>query len=112
MRGWVVKYKDGTIISEWEFDKTFSYLPNQHEIEAVAMVHDNRHWVIPNKKHYFSQKQVSILLGLGGPKHDSQGAGGARLESRTIGYWEDGQKIKFTVKEATGEMRGPYVDEG
>jgi hypothetical protein len=111
MRGWVVKYKNGKVLTEWGFGQPFSHLPNPGDIEAVAIVYDKRHWVIPNKQHYFSQKQVSVLLGLGGPQHQ-QGMGQARIETRTIGYWEDGQQIKFTLNEATGEMRGPYVDEG
>lgn len=102
-RGWVVRYKSGRVIPEWEFGKPFSQLPVDEEIEAVALVLDNRHWVIPGKKHYFAQKRESIMLGRGM-------LGGRRVESRTIGYWEDGKKIKITVDENTGEIRGPYED--
>ncbi len=103
-RGWVVKYKDGTIIPEWEFGKPFSQLPKTKEIDAVAIVLNDRHWIIPGKQHYFAQKRESILMGAGGPVS-------RRIESRTIGYWENGKKIKITVDENTGEMRGPYEDE-
>jgi hypothetical protein len=102
-RGWVVKYKDGTVIPEWDFDRPFSQLPNVGDIESVAIVFEDRHWVIAGKKHYFSQKGESILVGPGF-------TGGQRLESRTIGYWEDGRRIKYTLNESTGEMRGPYDD--
>jgi hypothetical protein len=105
-RGWVVKYKDGSMIAEWQTTKLFSQLPNPGDIVAVAIVFGDRHWIIPEKQNYFSQKRESILFGTNGI------IGGRRLESRTIGYWEDGRKIKYTLNELTGEMRGPYEDEG
>jgi hypothetical protein len=104
-RGWVVKYKDGTVIPEWEFGRPFSQLPTNVEIEAVAIVLDDRHWVLAGKQHYFAQKRESILFGPSGF------LGGRRIESRTIGYWENGKKVKITVDENTGEMHGPYEDE-
>jgi len=104
-RGWVVKYKDGTIIPEWEYGKPFSQLPTDSEISAVALVLDDRHWVLSGKQHYFAQKRESMLFGVSGA------LGGRRIESRTIGYWEGGKKIKITVDENSGEMHGPYEDE-
>jgi hypothetical protein len=104
MRGWVVKYKSGDVIPEWEFGQGFSRLPEQNNIEAVAIVHrdTNRSWVISGKKHYFAQKQESLLCGAGG-------FFGRQIESRTIGYWEDGKKVLFTVNEATGVPDGPRL---
>jgi hypothetical protein len=104
-RGWVVKYKDGTIIPEWVFQKPFSQLPSPGDIDTVALVFEDRHWIIPEgKQHYFSQKGESVLFGTAGF------IGGRRVESRTLGYWEGGRKIKYTLNELTGEMRGPYED--
>jgi len=104
MRGWVVKYKDGQVIAEWDFGKPFSQLPNQNSIDAVAIVHrdTNRKWIISGKENYFAMKRESMLMGLGI-------SSGRRIESRTIGYWEDGKKVLFTVDELTGEPRGPYL---
>lgn len=106
-RGWVVKYIDDTIITEWEFQKPFSQLPNQNNIKAVAMVWENRHWVIPDKKHYFAQKSESVICGVG------RGfLGGPQIESRSIGYWDPelNSRVKYTVNEHTGEMSGPSED--
>jgi hypothetical protein len=107
MRGWVVKYKDDSIITEWDFCKPFSQLPDQNKIKAVALVWDNRHWVFPDQQHYYSQKRESILCGAGcGLK------GGNQIESRSIGYWdyELNTRVKYTVNEHTGELSGPYED--
>jgi hypothetical protein len=106
-RGWVVKYTDDSVITEWEFQKPFSQLPSQNDIKAVAIVWENRHWVIPDKKHYFAQKSESIICGVGGGF-----LGGPQIESRSIGYWDSelNTRVKYTVDEHTGEMRGPYED--
>lgn len=106
-RGWVVKYKDESVITEWEFGKPFSQLPNQSDIKAVAIVWDNRHWVIPDKQHYYAQKGESLLCGAG-----CGILGGRQIESRSIGYWDSelNTRVKYTVDEHTGEMYGPYED--
>jgi hypothetical protein len=106
-RGWVVKYNDGNVVTEWEFQKPFSQLPNQNDIKAVAIVWENRHWVIPDKKHYFAQKSESILCGAG-----CGVLGGRQVESRSIGYWDFAlnTRVKYTVNERTGEMSGPSED--
>jgi hypothetical protein len=104
-RGWVVKYKDGTVVPEWIFQRPFSQLPDIGEIDTVALVFEDRHWVLPkDKKFYFSQKGESVLFGTSGM------IGGRRIETRTLGYWEGDRKIKYTLNELTGEMYGPYDD--
>ena len=106
-RGWAVKYKDGSVIAEWNFGKSFSRLPNQRDIVSVALFHGDRHWVISGQQNYFAAKRESMLFGVTGF------TGGRRIESRTIGYWDDkGRKIQFTVNELTGEAQGPYLAEG
>lgn len=106
MRGWVVKYHDGTIITEWDFQNPFSLLPHQDEIKAVAIVWDNRHWVIPDKQKYYAQKRESILCGVG------IGIWGRQIENRSIGYWDEERsvRVKYTLDEHTGKLSGPYED--
>jgi hypothetical protein len=106
MRGWVVKYRDNPIpVTEWGFGKPFSQLPDQDLIEAVALVFDERSWVLRNKRNYFSAKAESALYTAAGEFQYKF------LENRTIGYWEDGKRVRLTVNEHTGEMYGPYTNE-
>lgn len=108
--GWVAKYKDGRIISEWDFDGTFSQLPDRNDISAVALVLDDRSWVIRNKQHYYASKgemlHVILHKGMSNPKVEIPKA--RILASMSIGYWENGRKVQMTVDTRTGEMHGPY----
>jgi hypothetical protein len=106
-RGWAVKYKNGSVVAEWVFGKPFSHLPNQLDIIDVGLFYGDRHWFIRGQKNYFAEKRESMLFGPSGV------IGFRRIESRTIGFWDDkGRKIKFTVNELTGEATGPYLAEG
>ena len=104
MRGWVVKYKNGKIIAEWEFSNVFRALPSQQDIESVALVWNiNKKWIFSNKKHYFEFKTGSMLLGYGG--------GYSEIISRSIGYWEDQfTKVTWTLQESTGELLQPLIE--
>lgn len=107
--GWVAKYNDGSIIPEWEFDGTFSQLPNQNSLAAVALVLDDRSWVLSGKKHYYAAKGEMLHVVLQKGRNPNVKIPPARvLANMSIGYWEDGKKIQITVDTRTGEMHGPY----
>lgn len=107
--GWVVQYKDGTVTPEWKFDGPFSQLPRRNEIEAVALVLDDRSWVIKGKEHYYAAKGESFHVIFRGRSDPSMKIPKIRtLDNMSIGYWEDGRRIQITVDTRTGEMHGPY----
>jgi len=108
--GWVVRYKDGTVMPEWEFDGPFSQLPRRNEIEAVALVLDDRSWVIKGKEHYYASKGESfhVVFSRGRPDPNMQIPKIRTLDNMSIGYWEDGRRVQITVDTRTGEMHGPY----
>jgi hypothetical protein len=111
MRGWVVKYKNGEIIPEWDFDEdSFRFLPKQNEIESVALYwtdhrgQNPKHWVFSNKKHYFEFKTASMLFGSVDPSKTFH------IVSRSVGYWENGKKVTWTLDEQSGQLSGPKVE--
>lgn len=110
--GWVVRYTDGTIISEWDCDETpFSRLPYQDQIDAVALVYGDRHWVIQGKKHYYAKKGESLYVGYVPPKAKKENIkipAARTIDNMSIGYWEGGQQIELTLDFHTGQLRGPY----
>jgi len=105
MRGWVVKYIDGEIISEWEFNQPFRFLPRQHEIQSVALFwNPKKYWVFSDKKHYFESKKGMFLMGVPSPE-------GGFIVSRSIGYYEGNKKVTWTVDESTGVLNEPEIQE-
>ena len=110
MRGWVVKYKDGEVISEWDFKESFRFLPRQQDIEAVALYWNDgkgnkKYWTFHNKKHYFESKRASMLFGAGNPQDTFH------IISRSIGYWENGKKVTWTLNEITGQLSDPKIED-
>jgi len=96
-RGWVVEYRDGTVI--YEDEMPWVKLPNKKEIRRVILKWEDRIWSFDDKKYYTVPKirgymDVSVR-GL------SQG-----IHSRTIGYYdtEERCKVYMRVEEATGRM--------
>lgn len=96
-RGWVVKYEDGTVQTEWDFRKNFSQLPELHNIVGMALVHDGKIWTIKGKRAYFAGKSWSAYLSFNASLPPT-------LETRYIGYWEEGKQITYKVDERTGKM--------
>jgi hypothetical protein len=104
-RGWVVKYKDGEVISEWDFNESFRFLPRQQDIQAVALYWDGKYWVFPDKRHYFETKRGCLMFGRPNP------SGAFSIVSRSIGYWEENKKVTWTLDETTGELSEPQIEE-
>lgn len=104
MRGWAVSYDDGEVISEWEFNKPFRYLPKQNNIKSVALFwSDDRYWIFPDKQYYFELKKMEIMI----PSYTPEPA----IVARSIGYYEGNKKITWTLNERTGEMLEPLIEE-
>lgn len=92
-RGWEVEYSDGTCVNE---DQTeWKKIPKKG-IKRLTLHFDGRRWDINGKLVYFQKKQASVVPGI----PDS-----FRVESRTIGYYEETSKVMYTVSEHTGQMK-------
>jgi len=92
-RGWEVEYVDGTTIREDQ--EEWKNIPKIGMIR-LTLHYDGRRWDIHNKIAYVQKKRGSAIPGV----PDS-----FRIESRSIGYYEDNKKIWYTVDEFTGRMR-------
>ena len=91
-RGWEVKYYDGTVINEEQAD--WKDIPKQG-IKRLTLHYDGRRWDIVDKAVYYQKKCASVIPGM----LDS-----FRIESRSIGYYEGGDRVLYTVDEHTGRM--------
>lgn len=92
-RYWEVEYSNGTIIKETQ--QEWKKVPKIN-IVRLTLHYDGRRWDLHNKAAYLQKKRGSVIPGI----EDS-----FQMESRSIGYYEDNQKIWFTVNEATGQMK-------
>lgn len=92
-RGWEVEYADGTTIRENQAD--WKDIPKVGIIR-LTLHYDGRRWDIHNKVAYVQKKRGSAIPG--DPKS-------FRIESRSIGYYEENKKIWYTVDEFTGRMK-------
>lgn len=92
-RGWEVEYKDGTKINEDRAE--WKDIPKLG-IKRLTLHYDGRQWDLVNKPVYFQKKTASVIPGI----PDS-----FQIEARTIGYYEDTNKIMYTVNEMTGRMK-------
>lgn len=91
-RGWEVEYEDGTTINE---DQTkWKEIPKAG-IKRLTLHHDGKQWNIENKPAYFQKKRASVIPNI---------PGSFRIESRTIGFYEEYNKVLYTVDELTGKM--------
>lgn len=91
-RGWVAEYADGTKISEDQTD--WKDIPKVG-IKRLTLHYDGRSWSMDNKLVYFQKKRASVIPNV---------PGSFRVEARTIGYYEDFNKVMYTVDEETGQM--------
>ena len=92
-RGWNVKYYDGTEIYEGE--EEWKNIP-KIGIKRLTLHFDGRRWDIVGKQTYFQKKHASVI---------PYTPGSFRVETRSIGYYEDVSKIMYTVDEYTGVMK-------
>jgi len=91
-RGWEVDLSDGTSINEDQMD--WKDVPKQG-ITRLTLHYDGRRWDINNKPEYIQRKRASVAPGM--PES-------FRIESRSIGYFDRGDKVLYTVDEYTGRM--------
>jgi hypothetical protein len=92
-RGWEAEYEDGTVINEDQ--AKWTEIP-KHGMKRLSLHYDGRQWDIVGKVVYFQKKQGSVIPNI----PDS-----FRIESRSIGYYEDTYKVFYTVDEHTGRMK-------
>lgn len=92
-RGWEAEYYDGTRVNEDQ--AKWKDIPKVG-IKRLILHYDGRQWVIEGKQVYFQKKRGSAI---------PQIPGSFRIESRTIGYYEDYNKVMYTVDEHTGKMQ-------
>lgn len=95
-KGWIVVYKDGSVI--YEDEMSWTRLPKRDQIKKVILKWESRMWTLEGKEHYtVPTKRGYIDVNLGGT---SQG-----IHSRTIGYYsvEDKCKVILRVNESTGQ---------
>ncbi len=96
-KGWVVQYKDGTVICEEEMP--WKKVPNKN-IKRVILKWEDRIWSFDNKEHYIVPKTRGYVDA--GPN----GIASQGIHSRTIGYYDLEEKCRviMRVEEATGKM--------
>ena len=93
MRGWVIEYDNGSIISEEQME--WKNAPKKG-IVSMSLIWDDKRWTISGKKHYVPpMKRVSV----------SFLSNDARVEARSIGFYENGKKVIYRVDENTGQMK-------
>lgn len=97
-RGWEIELADGRIINEDQMD--WRKAP-KNNITRLTLHYDGRRWDIHDKIAYLQKKQGSVVPGI---------ADSFRIESRSIGYYEDTQKVWYTVDEFTGQMNMTVED--
>jgi len=97
-RGWEVEYVDGRVIKEVQMK--WIDIPKT-DIVRVTLHYDGKRWDIHNKPAYVQKKRASMVPGV---------AESFVVESRSIGYYEEHQKVWYTVDEFTGQMKMEVVD--
>jgi len=97
-RGWVVQYKDGTVICEDEMP--WNKVPNKKEIRRVILKWEDRTWSLDDKEHYTVPKIRGYV------DVNSAGVANEGINSRTIGYYDLEEKCRVMVRvdETTGRM--------
>lgn len=97
-RGWEVEYSSGTTMNEAQ--KSWKDVPKVGIIR-LTLHYDGRRWDIHNKGAYLQKKRGSMV-----PAKPET----FRIESRSIGYYEDNNKVWYTVNEFTGIMKMEVED--
>jgi len=97
-KGWIVLYKDGTVICEDEMP--WKKLPSKRDIRRVIIKWEDRIWSLDDKEHY------TVPTTRGYVDVNSGAISGGGVHSRAIGYYdlENKCKVYLRVEEATGKM--------
>lgn len=98
-RGWVVQYRDGTVVCEDEM--LWNKLPNKKELSRVILKWEDRTWSFDDKANYTVPKTRGYM-----DVSPSGRVAGQGIHSRTIGYYDMEEKCKVVmrVEESTGKM--------
>jgi len=99
VKGWVVHYEDGTIITEYDRhggEVNWREVPKKG-IKSLSLKWHNKHWTIHGKEIYLQKKRGWITPSPGVEQE-------ANIEHRCIGYWEGANKVFYQVNEYTGHM--------
>jgi hypothetical protein len=95
-KGWIVTYKDGSIVVEGELRWPQVVKRN---IKSLSLKWHDKFWTITDKESYVCFQRKAAVLSAGG------GAGGIELVARCIGFYDEkGRKIIYKVDEQTGKM--------
>lgn len=98
--GWVVHYKNGQIIVEYDKDgnqRNWKNIPKK-EIRSLSLKWYTKHWTITGKDNYL-QKKRGWINPVAGVNQEPN------IQYRYIGYWEGNDKIYYQVEEITGQMK-------
>ena len=97
-RGWIAQFEDGSVICE--DDMVWSRVPNKKKITKMLLKWEDRVWSLDNKENYTAPKKRGYV------DVNASGFGNARIDSRTIGYYDQEGKCRvyMRVDEATGRM--------
>ena len=101
--GWIVEYKDGTVIYEGE--KEWREVPKKN-IACLYLKWYEKMWSIRGKENYLYKNIGFVPFAPDGIPLE------ACLAYRCIGFYDEkGRKVIYKVNDQTGEMR-PEVVEG
>ncbi len=97
-RGWIVQYKNGTVI--YEDEMSWKKLPGHRDIKRVILKWGDRTWSFDDKRNYTVPKTRAYI------DVNSAGISAQVIHSRTIGYYDSEERCKviMRVEEATGKM--------
>lgn len=96
--GWIVEYKDGTVI--YEGQKSWSEIPKIN-IKSLSLKWYDRLWSISGKENYLQFRRGFVVLNSasGGPTETT-------LAERCIGYYDErGRKVIYRINDQTGTMK-------
>src|SRR5690606_17835388 len=98
-RGWIVCYKDGTVITEYDRNgqaREWKKVPKVGIKSLTLKWSQHKQWTVSGKGPFIQFKTGYISPGMATPG----------VKDRCIGYWEeDGTKVIYRVDEATGKMQ-------
>lgn len=99
-KGWVVYYRDGSIITEYDVNgvqREWRKVPKVN-IKAVGLKWNSKFWCIHGKEHYIQKKRGWVPVSFSGASAETT------VQYRYIGYWEGKNKVFYRVDENTGQM--------
>lgn len=99
-KGWVVKYEDGSIITEYDRNGTqrdWRKIPKKG-IQSLSLKWYTKHWTIQGKDIYLQKKRGWVVPQAGVEQEPN-------VQYRYIGYWEGNSKVYYQVDELTGQMK-------